>query len=317
MDEGLARINDICWGYRLSRVLELACRTGMFEAIESGNAGIKEICEACGTKEEHTEKLLIACCGLGLIERRGGVFSNAEIASKYLVASSKYYQGDIILHSANVRENFDRFAKEIYAQPKEQETEAEKWDHFIRGMNNLASTGRLEMFLSSVDLTGKKKMLDVGGGPGSYSIAACEQNHDLEAVVWDLPQTVAIAKEYIAKAGLEGRVKVQEGDWDNDSFGQGYDIVVMSNILHGPGWDCKDKLSKAFDALVDGGTLAVQEFLLNDEKDGPLIPALFNVMVGAFAKSELLAVIKEAGFGDIKITGENAAIGSWWVTAKK
>jgi hypothetical protein len=63
--------------------------------------------------------------------------------------------------------------------------------------------------------------------------------------------------------------------------------------------------------------LAVQEFLLNDEKDGPLIPSLFNVMVGAYAKSELVAVIEKAGFSDIKVAGENEALGSCWVTAIK
>ena len=317
MDEGLARINDICWGYRQSRVLELSCRIGLFGAIEGGCAAIGDICAACGTKPEHTEKILIACCALGLVERDGGVFSTTEISAKYLVASSKYYQGDIILHSASVRQRFDDCAESIYAKPKEKETDSEQWDHFIRGMDNIASTGRAEIFLSSVDLTGKKKMLDVGGGPGSYCIAACQKNHDLKAVVWDLPATVRIAKEYIVKAGLENRVSVQEGDWNTDDFGEGYDVVVMSNILHGAEWDCLEKLSKAFDALNAGGTLAVQEFLLNDEKDGPLIPSLFNVMVGAYAKSELLAVIEKAGFSDIKVAGENDAIGSCWVTAIK
>ena len=266
---------------------------------------------------QQTEKLLIACCALGLANRRGELFSNTEISAKYLVTSGKYYQGDIILHSANVRQRFDDFAESICAEPKEKETDAEQWDHFIRGMDNIASTGRAEIFLSSVDLTGKKKMLDVGGGPGSYSIAACQKYQDLQAVVWDLPETVKIAKEYITKAGLQSRVTVQEGDWNNDSFGEDCDVVVMSNILHGAEWDCRMKLSKAFDALTDGGTLAVQEFLLNDEKDGPLIPALFNVMVGAYSKAQLLAVIEEAGFSDIKIAGENETLGSCWVTAIK
>jgi len=316
MDEGFARINEICWGFRESRVLEIACRIGLFGALEGDFGTVKEICKKCGTTERHTEKLLIACCGLGLVRRDGDAFCNAEISSKYLVPSSEYYQGDIILHSASVRENFDRFEEEIFVEPKK-ETEAEQWDHFIRGMNNIASCGRLKLFLESVDLSNKKKMLDVGGGPGSYCIGACENNHNLKAVVWDLPETVKIAKEYIAKAGLQERINVVEGDWNTDSFGEGYDLVVMSNVLHGTEWECKEKLLKAYDALVDGGTLAVQEFLLNDEKDGSLIPSLFNVMVGAYSKGELLGVIKEAGFEDVKVTGENPEIGSWWVTGRK
>jgi SAM-dependent methyltransferase len=317
MNDGILRINDLCWGYRQSRILEIGCSIGLFGALEGGKAKIDEICIACGTKPLHTEKLLIACCGLGLVQRDGKFFSNTEISNKYLAPSSKYYQGDIILHSMNVRQNFDEFAENIYAEPKEKETEAQSWEHFIRGMDNIASAGRAEVFLSSVELAGKKKMLDVGGGPGSYCIAACQKYPELEAVVWDLPATVAIAKEYIAKAGLEKRISTQEGDWNVDDFGREYDAVIMSNILHGPMWACQEKLSKALNALRPGGMLAVQEFLLNDQKDGPLIPALFNVMVGAYSKAELLTVIEEAGFINIKVAGESEDIGSYWVTAIK
>lgn len=317
MDSGFSVINEICWGYRQSRILEIGCSIGLFGALCGRKAGVDEICAACGTKPVHTEKLLIACCALGLVERSGELFDNTEASDKYLVPSSKYYQGDIILHSIKVRQNFDVFAEDIYAKPKEKETEAQSWDHFIRGMDNIATAGRAEIFLSSIDLTGRKKMLDVGGGPGSYCIAACQKSPELEAVVWDLPATVAIAKEYIAKAGLNSRISVKEGDWNNDVFGEGYDLLVMSNVLHGAAWDCQIKLSKAFNALSNGGMLAVQEFLLNDDKSGPLFPALFNVMVGAYTKAELQAVIEGAGFSDIKIAGESEEIGSCWVTAVK
>jgi SAM-dependent methyltransferase len=317
MDDGLSRINDICWGYRQSRILEISCTIGLFEALAGKEASVDEICAACGTNPLHTEKLLIACCALGLAKRNGDIFSNTETSDKYLVPSAKYYQGDIILHSIKVRHNFDEFADNIYATTREKETESQSWEHFIRGMDNIATSGRAEIFLSSIDLTGRKKMLDVGGGPGSYCIAACQKSPELKAVVWDLPETIAIAREYIAKAGLGSRIKTQQGNWDTDSFGDGYDLVVMSNVLHGPAWDCQEKLSKAYNALADGGMLAVQEFLLNNEKSGPVIPALFNVMVGAYTKAELMTVIEGARFKDIKIAGESEEIGSCWVTAIK
>ena len=317
MDDGFLLINDICWGYRQSRILEIGCRIGLFDTLYSREMNVEDICNACGTKESHTEKLLIACCALGLVKRNSELFSNTELSDKFLVPSSEFYQGDIILHSITVRGRLDEFAENIYAQPRKKETEAQSWDHFIRGMDNIASAGRAEIFLSSIDLTGKKKMLDIGGGPGSYCIAACQKNQNLEAVVWDLPETVAIAKEYIAKAKLDSRISTQQGDWDKDDFGEGYDLIVMSNVLHGPAFDCQEKLSKAHSALTDGGMLAVQEFLLNDKKSGPLMPALFNVMVGAYTKAELITVIKEARFSDLKIAGGNDEIGSCWITAVK
>ena len=77
------------------------------------------------------------------------------------------------------------------------------------------------------------------------------------------------------------------------------------------------KLRKAYNSLVGGGLLAVQEFLLNDEKTGPLIPALFNVMVGAYSAAELLALIENAGFGNPKVVKTCEQIGCSWITASK
>lgn len=317
MDAELLRINDICWGYRLGRVIEIGCRIGLFGTLSGAERNLEEISARCKTKTDLTEKLLIACCAMGFVERKAETFINTNLAEKYLVPGKELYQGDIILHSANVRENWDRFADEIFLEPHAKEDESARQWHFIRGMDNIASSGRLDVFLSSVDLGGKKNMLDVGGGPGSYSIAACTKYQQLKATVWDLRETISIAKEYISRAGMQERVSVQEGNWDADGFGEGYDVVLMSNILHGTAWNSQMKLKKAFDAMVDGGTLVVQEFLLNDAKTGPVVPSLFNIMVGAYSESELLSVIEEAGFSNTKITGENEDIGSWWVTAVK
>jgi hypothetical protein len=158
-------------------------------------------------------------------------------------------------------------------------------------------------------------MFDVGGGPATYSILACKKYPELYATVFDVPETIAIARPIIEAEGLADRISVQEGSWETDDFGQGNDVVLFSNVLHGPASMAPLKLKKAFASMVSGGLLVVQEFTLNDDKTGPLVPALFNVMVGAYSQAELSQVIIDAGFIGFRIEAANEEIGCTWTTA--
>jgi hypothetical protein len=317
MDQGVKAIDDLNWGYRAARVLHVASGLGIFTILSGGKMSAGQICEKAGTVPEMTERLLIGCVALGLLSKEGQMYENTPLAQKYLVKGEPLYQGDIIAHSAGVWDFWDCLADQLKgtAAPRE----AMGFDHgsFIRGMHNIAVVGRAEMFLDSVDLSGRKQLFDVGGGPGTYSVEACRKYPELRAIVFDLAETVAIAREMIAAQGMSGRVNVRAGSWDDDDFGQGNDVVLLSNILHGAGSNAAMKLKKAFDSMVDGGLLIVQEFLLNDEKTGPLIPALFNIMVGAYSRGELLDEIERAGFTDGELKSSCEQIGCSWVTALK
>jgi hypothetical protein len=317
MDNGIKAFNELSWGYRASRALHVASSLGVFTVLSDGAMGAEEIAEKCRSKVELTEKLLIGCAAMGLLEKEEGRYENSALAEKYLVRGGEFYQGDIIAHSANVMEFWNRLEDEIRIEEKRGDKEAEEHRNFIMGMANIAAAGRAQIFVEKIDLSGRRKLLDIGGGPGSYSIAACRRYRQLEAVVFDLPETIAIARQIIAEEGMGDSVSVVEGDWARDSFGEGNDVALLSNVLHGVGSGAEMKLGKARNSLVGGGLLVVQEFLLNDEKSGPMIPALFNIMVGAYSEGELLSLIKEAGFAGAEIVVRSEEIGCSWITAEK
>ena len=75
------------------------------------------------------------------------------------------------------------------------------------------------------------------------------------------------------------------------------------------------KLDKAYRSMIPGGLLVIQEFLLDEDKSGPLVPALFNLMVGAYSSSELIDAIRAAGFANPKTAAADPSIGSAWITA--
>ena len=260
--------------------------------------------------------MLIACCSLGLLERDGDAYRNTSLSQEYLVEGKPLYQGNIIAHAARVWDYWHNLPQLILENPQPP-TEAQDHRNFILGMRDITMGGRGQVFLDNIDLSGRKKLFDVGGGPGLYCILACQKYPQLTATLFDLPETIAIAREIIEEAGLTDRISVCEGSWETGDFGSGNDVVLFSNVLHGANSMAAMKLKKAFDSLVSGGMVAIQEFALNDEKTGPQLPALFNVMVGAYSKRELIEQIAGAGFVNANVVTENEQVGCTWITAIK
>jgi len=317
MDEDIRRVNELNWAYRASRVLHVANELDIFTILDGGEKTSHQIAEACGSLPDMTDKLLIACAAMGLVEKRGNAYRNTDLASNCLVRGKPRYQGDMIAHSAAVWDFWQNLPDTVRTGVERPEFTPERHRSFILAMHNTAMAGRVQLFLEHVDLKGQRKMFDVGGGPGTYSIMACKKYPQLEATVFDIPETIAITKERIAAEGMQAKVHVEEGSWDNDGFGRDNDVVLLSDVMHGPPGNAPMKLKKAFDSMTAGGLLVVQEFLLNDEKTGPLICALFNLMVGAWSRYELLSLVVEAGFEQAKIVASDDELGSSWLVARK
>ena len=317
MDDKATEWHDFSWEYRAARVLQIANKIDLFTALSDKEMSSEQLAQKCHTKPGLTEKLLIACTAMGLLNKRENRYGNTELSKTYLVRGQKLYQGNIIAHSAATWNFWNNLADEIWLESPPKVTEADEHRNFIMGMHNIAVAGRADAFIENIDLSGRNKLFDVGGGPGTYSIAACKRYPKLKAVVLDLPETVAIANEVIAAEGMQDRVTTRAGNWETDTFGEDNDVVLLSNILHGPGSKAEMKLKKAYDSMESGGLLLVQEFSLNDDKTGPLIPVLFNVMVGAYSGCELLLLIKKAGFVHAKVVASSEEIGFTWITAEK
>lgn len=317
MENGIAILNDLNWGYRAARVLHVANTLSLFTILSEKPMSAEQICRTIKSDPEMMKKLLIACTSMGLLEQEGNQYKNTELAQTYLVRGRKLYQGDIIAHAATTWDFWSRLADQVTLGGERVTINPDDHRNFIMGMHNIAVAGRAKLFIDSVDLTGRKKLFDVGGGPGTYSIAACRRYPELKAVVFDLPETIVITKEIISKEGMQDVITVREGDWETDDFGEDNDVVLLSDVMHGPGSKAQMKLKKAYDSLVCGGLIVIQEFLLNDRKTGPLIPALFNVMVGAYSQAELFGVVEEAGLIKPKLVISSEELGSSWVTADK
>jgi len=320
--DAAAALLELNWQFRSSRALMAAHQLGFFTALAKPQQAAEVACE-CGTDPRMTEKLLTVCCALGVLKRDHDYFSLTKLGSDLLLPDSPRYIGGTIDHNEilwwattglpEVVRTGRRNAAPEAPEPFKQHL----FENWIWAMHGIASNGQAQWVAGQLDLSDRRLLLDVAGGPGTYSIALCERFPHLKAVVWDLPDTLAIAKKVISRYAMSSRIKVQEGDWSKDEFGSGYDCLLMSNILHGPGSHANARLQQSKKALKRGGLLIVHDFLLNNDRSGPLPATLFNLWLGTYTVNEIIEVIREAGFSDVSLIASNTQRGSGLVTARR
>ena len=312
-------------GFRRSMVLFAALELKVFERLERGPARAAELAAELGLHPDAAERLLDACVGLLLLAKADGVYSNAPVASRYLVRSSPSalvgyidysnrvgYRmwGDLetaIRKGVNLWETtyglkgniFDHFFK----------TEESKRD-FLLGMHGMGTLSSPRV-VAAFDLGRFKRLVDLGGASGHLALQACERYPGLRAAVFDLPPVVAAAQEFLARSPAGARVELLAGDFFADPLPEA-DLFALGRILHD--WPL-DKirllLAKIFARLPAGGGLLIAERLLDPDKRGPLSGQLqsLNMLVCTEGKErtavEYAELLKEAGFGEVqtRVTG--------------
>ncbi len=126
------------------------------------------------------------------------------------------------------------------------------------------------------DFSGYKKLLDVGGGTGAMSIGICEKNPHLEATVFDLPENIEKASEFISQSGLENRIKCVAGDLTKDELPENFDVALLANLLAAFDAETNKKLFKRiYDKLPENGACLVSGWILDENKLAPEISVLF------------------------------------------
>ncbi len=196
--------------------------------------------------------------------------------------------------------------------------------NFILAMHNRAL--QVAPWLAeALDLRGRRQLFDAGGGPGTHAIALVKRYAGLRAIVFDLPQTVEIAREIIAESGFAERIATRSGDYFKDDFGQGNDVVLLASILHSMGAErSKGLLVKACDSLVSGGLVVVHEGLVDEEGTSPMRAVLFslNMLVNtgeghSYSGGEIMSLMTSAGFVEAKVVPLPEMVGTSLVIAIK
>jgi SAM-dependent methyltransferase len=255
--------------------------------------------------------LLNALSAMDLLVKKEDVYSNTPLSLTFLSKDSSRYMGHIILHHHNLIESWSRLDIAVRSgrlvRHRATHTDEEERKNFLMGMFNLAMN-LAPVLVPKVDLSGRRHLLDLGGGPGTYAIYFCMNNPRLKATVYDLPTTRPFAEKTIAKFKLQDRIDFKGVDYLEQDIEGIYDVVWLSQILHGEGpEECRKIIGKAVSVLEPGGMILIHDFILNNSMDGPLFPALFslNMLLGtpsgqSYSERQIRDMLSDANVREIR-----------------
>ncbi|MEN8189345.1 MAG: methyltransferase [Thermodesulfobacteriota bacterium] len=291
--------------------LQAGVRLGLFSSIAAGFTTGEQISENLNTDPRATGLLLDGLTGMGLLIKEDGSYVNSVAADDFLVKQSTNYIGHIILHHHHLVDGWAQLDQAVRTgQPVDKRSYGEdvERESFLMGMFNLAMANGPKV-AAEVDLSGRTRLLDLGGGPGTYAIHFCLKNPTLSAVIFDRSTTEPFARSTVEKFGLTERIDFNSGDFTTDDLSGGpYDAAWLSHILHSSGEEmCQQIIDKTVAAMEPGGLILIHDFILENDKSGPEFPALFglNMLLNnpagrSYSESEIIEMLCQAGAKEVQ-----------------
>ena len=291
--------------------LHAAVKLDVFTVIGDAHLTAEEISQKLSGSQRGLERLLNALTAMALLVKTDGKYANSPSGKTFLAKGSAKYIGHIIMHHHHLLESWSQLDQAVLSgrpvRNRASFSDDEWRESFLLGMFNLAM-GMAPKIVPLIDLSSKRHLLDLGGGPGTYAIHFCKKYSQLKATVYDLPTTRPFAEKTIKQFELTDRIQFAEGNYLNDPIEGRYDAVWLSHILHGEGPDdCRRIIQKAVSILEPGGMIIIHDFILDNSMAGPLFPALFslNMLLGtdsgqSYSEDQIIDMLAAAGVKDVR-----------------
>lgn len=304
------RLQGLARGFTETAVFYAAIDLDLFTHVSQGATSIAELASAMEIRPLNAERLVVVCLAMGLLERGAdGALRNAADCEKFMVSTNDRHAGAWMTFTRHeVPKWFDLTAKlsapeapsELGMYAKVTVESARKYHAATYSIG----MGAGRRFCRHVDLSGRTRLLDLGGGSGAYSINAVQVFDGLRATVFDLPPVTVVTQEYLDRNGVADRVDTHGGDFINDPLPSGCDVAVMaSNLPIYDGANIQLVVQKTFDALEPGGEMHLIGETLNADGIGPVDASMWGmaeVLYGSGGRShstsECIGYFENAGF---------------------
>jgi SAM-dependent methyltransferase len=308
------RVMQCITGAWAASMLGAAARHGIFTALESRPDDASGIAARLSISARGAQALLDGLTGLGLLALSGGTYRNTPEASSFLVKGRPSYLGalaEVFLEDFGTWQKLPEAA--LTGLPTARYTadvsDNPFWHVLVTAIAPLSfPVARILADRLGLAGAGPATWLDVGGGSGVWSAVWLGINPAAVAFQIDWPHVNAIGREFVGKFGVGDRFKTIDGDFHSADFGEGrYDYVIYSHIAHqeSPA-DNATLFRKCRKALRSGGTLLVNDFVLNDDRTGNAFALMFasQMLVASkngstYRQSDYRAWLTEAGFTSV------------------
>ena len=308
--------------YGTELLVAAAAHLKVFEKLARGPMFHDDLRREIGLALRPASVLFTALRAMGLIVEIWGNLELSALAKDHLVAGQPFDVSDYLglaAQSPSVLEMLERLKTNKPAGAAKEGTAFIFREGIDSAMEQEASARRLTLSLAgraknvaphlaaNVPLDGIKRLLDVGGGTGIYSIALLQKHPQLTATVLDGPEVLKVTAEMASAYCVADRLTCLAGDMFKDAL-PSCDAILLSNVLHD--WDipqCRDLIRRSTAALPSGGKLLIHDVFLADTLDGPLPVALYSAALftltegRAYSASEYRAWLTECGLTSAKV----------------
>ncbi len=305
---------DAFTGLVIARALSTATVLGVFDALHAGPLDSAGLGERLGLDRDGADTLLVALETAGYVEAGEGGYRNTEVSERFLVSSSPETLAGFVgrqsdLHwrvlaglPAAVRDG------EVYDMHEGRQEDSEDWESYMRG---LAQINRRENEIDAklVPLEAPRRLVDVAGGHGGFSIAMCGRFPELAATIVDLPPSVAVGRKLVAERGFGERIEFREGDVFEIGLGDEVDVVSAFNLVHHFSEERNRELCRlAHAALTRGGVLMIGDAAAPEAGEPSAGPgAISSLLFYAwshgrnYTPTQICSWMEDAGFADIEV----------------
>ncbi len=304
-------IREIAYAFQESRILLTAFELNIFTILDKHIMNSEEISGKINTDNRATDRLLNAICGMGLLRKVKGKFYNTDLSSKYMVDGKPEFMGNLY-HTNHLWNTWSHLTSSVKKGSSfigdQNKKEKEEWvESFIAAMH-YRGIKQAKLLAMMFDLSNTKRMLDVGGGSAAFSMELVKRNLSIKAVVLDLPHVIPLTKKYVEEEKLKDNFDFIEGDYLTKDFGSGYDLILLSAIVHINSYDQnKTLIQKCADALNSKGMVIINDFIMNNDRIQPHHGAIFslNMLVGTvngdtYTEEEMKEWLSAAGFSKVE-----------------
>lgn len=311
------RIMQFAWGYVPTMVLEAAIHHRVFDVLDEGPKTLKETAAATGASERGLRAVMNVLVGLKFLEKDGEMYKLTPESETFLVSTKPSFQGGLLRHtSGHLIPKWLRLNEIVKtggpgAAVNQESDGVAFFQGFVMDIFPLSypAATTLAKHLAFEKQGKPVKVMDIASGSGVWGIALAQsaENVSVTAVDWD--GVLSVTRSSVDRFGLSNRFSFIAGDLNKVDFGNGYDVATLGHILHSEGEEKSRRLlHKVFDALASGGTIAIAEFLVNQDRTEPVGSLMFaaNMLVNTdegdtFSFEEISNWLKEAGFVDMRL----------------
>ena len=308
---------DLFWeavtGFQRSAAIKAAVELEIFTKIAEGSKTVEAIAEACGAARRGVRILCDSMTVMGFLTKSGDAYELTDETAAFLVKNSPMYIGNAVdfLMSPVQKRGFEDLTSAVVqggSTVKDEGSlapESPMWVTFARSLVGMMMPSAQAIAAhAGFEPDRRLKVLDIAAGHGIFGIMIAKYYQNAEIYALDWANVLEIARENAEKFGVADRHHIIEGSAFDVDFGDGYDLVLLTNFLHHFDPEtCERLLGKIRASLADGGKVMTLEFIPNDDRVSPPSEALFSLVMlaatpagDAYTFGELKTMFENAGF---------------------